>query len=199
MQKNWFYYTLTLYCTQEKHYLLALKGKKKNSNCARSSSDVYQKRKWTFGRYIFFCFSVFRIRWRNWQNRHRPAMIRCSWWWNRSCCPIRAAKKKKQIGKKNENSFQMPYQDVTALCLKSRSWGTSYFGDLKIAGCWVHYRRKFHEALEVIPKDLRKQSVLYLIMNQIRAIYREEGKLSGLSSDERTAHRLLHNKFRWSI
>lgn len=70
------------------------------------------------------------------------------------------------------------------------------FGDLKIAGCWVHYRRKFHEALEVIPKDLRKQSVLYLIMNQIRAIYREEGKLSGLSSDERTAHRLLHNKFR---
>ena len=34
---------------------------------------------------------------------------------------IRAAKKKKQIGKKNENSFQMPYQDVTALCLKSRS------------------------------------------------------------------------------
>ena len=46
-----------------------------------------------------------------------------------------------------------------------------------------HCRRKFHEALEVIPKDLRKQSVLYLIMNQIRAIYREEGKLSGLSSD----------------
>ena len=63
--------------------------------------------------------------------------------------------------------------------------------DLKIAGCWVHCRRKFHEALEVIPKDLRKQSVLYLIMNQIRAIYREEGKLSGLSSDERTAKRQL--------
>ena len=47
-----------------------------------------------------------------------------------------------------------------------------------------HCRRKFHEALEVTPKDLRKQSVLYLIMNQIRAISREEGKLSGLSSDE---------------
>ena len=63
--------------------------------------------------------------------------------------------------------------------------------DLKIAGCWVHCRCKFHDALEVIPKDLRKQSVLYLIMNQIRAIYREEGKLSGLSSDERTAKRQL--------
>ena len=63
--------------------------------------------------------------------------------------------------------------------------------DLKIAGCWVHCRRKFHEALEVIPKDLRKQSVLNLIMNQIRAIYREEGKLSGLSSDKRAAQRQL--------
>ena len=63
--------------------------------------------------------------------------------------------------------------------------------DLKIAGCWVHCRRKFHEALEVIPKDLRKHSVLNIIMNQIRAIYREEGKLSGLSSDERAAQRQL--------
>ena len=32
---------------------------------------------------------------------------------------------------------------------------------------------------------------MYLIMNQIHAIYREEGKLSGLSSDERTARRQL--------
>ena len=32
---------------------------------------------------------------------------------------------------------------------------------------------------------------MYLIMNPIRAIYREEGKLSGLSSDERTARRQL--------
>lgn len=63
--------------------------------------------------------------------------------------------------------------------------------DLKIAGCWVHCRRKFEEALEVIPKELRKQSVLDLIMNQIRAIYREEGKLSGFSADERVEKRQL--------
>ena len=63
--------------------------------------------------------------------------------------------------------------------------------DLRIAGCWVHCRRKFHEALEIIPKDLRKQSVLYLLMNQIRAIYREEGKLSELASDERLIQRQL--------
>ena len=35
----------------------------------------------------------------------------------------------------------------------------------------------FEEALEAIPKELRKQSVLDLLMNQIRAIFREEGKL----------------------
>ena len=63
--------------------------------------------------------------------------------------------------------------------------------DLKIAGCWVHCRRKFAEALEVIPKELRKQSVLDLLMNQIRAIYREEGKLSALSADERAEKRQL--------
>ena len=63
--------------------------------------------------------------------------------------------------------------------------------DLKIVGCWVHCRRKFAEALEVIPKELRKQSVLDLLMSQIRAIYREEGKLSALSADERAEKRQL--------
>ena len=63
--------------------------------------------------------------------------------------------------------------------------------DLKIAGCWVHCRRKFAEALEVIPKELRKQSVLDLPMSQIRATYREEGKLSGFSADERVEKRQL--------
>ena len=63
--------------------------------------------------------------------------------------------------------------------------------DLKIAGCWVHCRKKFEEALEVIPKELRKQSVLDLLMNQIRAIYREEGELSGFSADERVEKRQL--------
>jgi len=52
--------------------------------------------------------------------------------------------------------------------------------DLKIAGCWAHCRRRFNDALEIVPKVHRKESVLYLIMNQIRAIYREEGKLSDL-------------------
>ncbi len=61
--------------------------------------------------------------------------------------------------------------------------------DLTIAGCWVHCRRRFEEALEVTPKANRKDSVSYLAMKQIQAIYREENKLKGLSSKERLAQR----------
>ncbi len=61
--------------------------------------------------------------------------------------------------------------------------------DLTIAGCWVHARRRFDEALTVMPKECRKESVAYLIMQQIQAIYREEGKLKELSSKERLVRR----------
>ena len=61
--------------------------------------------------------------------------------------------------------------------------------DLTIAGCWVHGRRKFEEALATIPAEGKKESVAYLVMKQIQAIYREEGKLKDLSSKERLAQR----------
>ena len=60
---------------------------------------------------------------------------------------------------------------------------------LTIAGCWVHARRKFEEAEKVIPKDKQKDSLAYLVMKQIQAIYREEGKLKELSTDERLKQR----------
>ena len=63
--------------------------------------------------------------------------------------------------------------------------------DLKIAGCWVHCRRRFNDALEVIPKVHRKESILHLIMKQIQAIYREEGKLSDFSTEDRLMQRQL--------
>lgn len=63
--------------------------------------------------------------------------------------------------------------------------------DLKIAGCWVHCRHRFNDALEVIPKAHRKESILHLIMKQIQAIYREEGKLSDLSTEDRLMQRQL--------
>lgn len=63
--------------------------------------------------------------------------------------------------------------------------------DLQIAGCWVHARRKFDEALTVIPKAHRNKSDAFLVIKQIQAIYREDGKLNELSSEERLTQRQL--------
>ena len=63
--------------------------------------------------------------------------------------------------------------------------------DLRIAGCWVHARRRFDEAMNVLPKEQQKKSDAYLVMKQIQAIYREEGKLKELSADERLEQRQL--------
>lgn len=63
--------------------------------------------------------------------------------------------------------------------------------DLQIAGCWVHDRRKFDEVLTVIPKAHRNKSDAFLVIKQIQAIYREEGKLNELSSKERLMQRQL--------
>ena len=63
--------------------------------------------------------------------------------------------------------------------------------DLQIAGCWVHARRKFDEALTVIPKAHRNKSDAFLVIKQIQAIYRVEGKLNELSSKERLMQRQL--------
>ena len=61
--------------------------------------------------------------------------------------------------------------------------------ELTIAGCWVHCRRRFDEALKLVPKSYQKESNAFLLMKQIQAIYREEGKLNDLSSDERLKQR----------
>ena len=61
--------------------------------------------------------------------------------------------------------------------------------ELTIAGCWVYCRRRFDEALKLIPKSYQKESNTFLLMKQIQAIYREEGKLNDLSSDERLKQR----------
>lgn len=60
---------------------------------------------------------------------------------------------------------------------------------LTIAGCWVHCRRKFDEALKVIPEKGRRNTMGYLVMKRIQAVYREEGRLKGLSSEERCKQR----------
>ena len=61
--------------------------------------------------------------------------------------------------------------------------------ELTVAGCRVHCRRRFDEALKLVPKSYQKESNAFLLMKQIQAIYREEGKLNDLSSDERLKQR----------
>ena len=63
--------------------------------------------------------------------------------------------------------------------------------DLKVAGCWAHSRRRFDEAVKAMPKATRDQSLAYLALKQIQAIYREENKLSDMEPDERLKHRQL--------
>ena len=63
--------------------------------------------------------------------------------------------------------------------------------DLMIAGCWVHCRRYVNDALVPIPEKQQKNSTAYLLMKQIQAIYREEGKLHDLDPENRQAQRQL--------
>lgn len=61
--------------------------------------------------------------------------------------------------------------------------------DLTVAGCWVHCRRGFEEAWTVVKKIKSPEAMSYLIMKQIQAIYREEGKLKDLSVEDRLKQR----------
>lgn len=55
----------------------------------------------------------------------------------------------------------------------------------------MHARRYFDEALKIIPQAVRSKSWGYLVMKQIQAIYREEGKLKDLKTEERIKQRQL--------
>ncbi len=63
--------------------------------------------------------------------------------------------------------------------------------ELTIAGCWEHGRRRFEEELTTHDKKHQSKTTAYLVMKQIQAIYREEGKLKELSSKERLQQRRL--------
>ena len=63
--------------------------------------------------------------------------------------------------------------------------------DLKIAGCWSHARRRFDEAVKILPKAKRKDSRAYLALTMIQAIYREEKLLKDLPAEERRIRRQL--------
>lgn len=63
--------------------------------------------------------------------------------------------------------------------------------DLIVAGCWAHARRRFDEAVKTLPKAKRNESLAYLALKQIQAIYREEKKVADESAEKRLQHRRL--------
>lgn len=63
--------------------------------------------------------------------------------------------------------------------------------DLRIAGCWAHARRRYDEAVKALPKASQKDTLAYLALKQIQAIYREENKLVDMNPEERLEHRQL--------
>ena len=50
-------------------------------------------------------------------------------------------------------------------------------------------QRRFDEAVKALPKAKQKESLAYLALKQIQAIYREENKLADMDSEERLKHR----------
>jgi hypothetical protein len=65
------------------------------------------------------------------------------------------------------------------------------FEDLRIAGCWSHARRRFANVVKALGKEKAKGTLANDALKQIAAIYKLEGLLSELSSEERQKQRQL--------
>lgn len=63
--------------------------------------------------------------------------------------------------------------------------------DLRIAGCWSHARRRFATVVKALGEEKAKGTLAYDALKQIAAIYKIEGLLSELSSEERKRQRQL--------
>lgn len=79
----------------------------------------------------------------------------------------------------SESRFQWPRspKEVRQLMQQQFRW---LMEDLKIAGCWSHARRRFDEAVKVLPKAKQKDSRTYLALTMIQAIYRKEKQMKEL-------------------
>lgn len=55
---------------------------------------------------------------------------------------------------------------------------------ITVVGCWAHARRKFEEALKIVPASARDDSCPMEAIRQIGEIYKLEGEFKKLSSDD---------------
>ena len=63
-----------------------------------------------------------------------------------------------------------------------------------VVGCWAHARRRFCEALEVIPEAQRKGSVAETALAYCGKLYAVEKKIKDMSFEERLKERQEHSK-----
>ncbi|OOM74309.1 transposase IS66 family protein [Clostridium puniceum] len=63
--------------------------------------------------------------------------------------------------------------------------------DLRIAVCWSHARRRFANVVKALGKEKAKGTLANDALKQIAAIYKVEGLLSEISSEERQKQRQL--------
>ena len=58
-------------------------------------------------------------------------------------------------------------------------------GDLTVAGCWAHARRRYEEAVKALPAKSRKSSLAWQALEQINMIYHVDNTLKELTPEER--------------
>jgi transposase len=66
--------------------------------------------------------------------------------------------------------------------------------DVKLVGCWAHARRKFEEALKVLPADARAGSVAQEGLDFCNRLFAIERDLKTVTPEERYAARLARSK-----
>lgn len=62
-------------------------------------------------------------------------------------------------------------------------------GDLTVAGCWAHARRRYEEAVKALPAKSRKNSLAWQALEQINMIYHVDNTLKELTPEERKKRR----------
>jgi len=67
--------------------------------------------------------------------------------------------------------------------------------DIIVVGCWGHGRRKWHDALKVVPEDMKKDSVSYKGFVYFQNLFMLERKYKkrNLSAEERKEERLKYS------
>jgi transposase len=65
--------------------------------------------------------------------------------------------------------------------------------EIVVVGCWAHCRRYWHDALKVVPTDLKKDSSAYIGLAFCQKLFMLERRFEGLMPNERKEQRLIYS------